>query len=115
MYLLRLKGLEGSSGEELYTWSRRWLDAELDLAANKDERVAAHQRQLDRMKDWEKQAEAMAAAGQGRQSDASAAAYYRTQVELLLTQAQGRKAASMQQHGRSSRPRSRARGVLRRP
>ncbi len=87
--LARIKGLQGSSVEELYTWSHRWLDAELDLAANKDERVAAHQRHLDRMKDLEKMAKAMAVTGQGRQSDATAAAYYRTQAELWLTRAQG--------------------------
>ena len=84
-----MKGLQGSSAEELYTWSRRWLDAEVDLAANKEEKMAAHQRHLDRMKGLEKIAKAMVVTGQGRASDASAAVYYRTQAELWLTRAQG--------------------------
>lgn len=87
--LARLKNLQASSPEDLYVWSRRWLDAEVDLAGNKEERVAAHQRHLDRMKDLERRAKAMAAAGQGRQSDATAGTYYRTQAELWLTRAQG--------------------------
>lgn len=87
--LARMKGLQGSSPEDLYVWSRRWLDAEMDLAANKDEKVASHHRHLDRMKEVEKMAKAMAVTGQGRQSDATAATYYRTQAELWLTRAQG--------------------------
>lgn len=87
--LAHMKGLEANSPEDLYVWSRRWLDAEVDLAANKDERVAAHQRHLDRMKDLEKILKNFATTGQGRQSDATAGTYYRTQAELWLMQAQG--------------------------
>ncbi len=87
--LALMKGLQGVSAEELYSWSRRWLDAEVDLAGNKEERVAAHQRHLDRMKDLEKVLKNLAITGQGRQSDATAGTYYRTQAELWLTRAQG--------------------------
>jgi RNA polymerase sigma factor (sigma-70 family) len=84
----RNANLEGS--ESLYLWSRRWLEAQLDLAAAKDDRIAAYREHLDRMRSVEKIAKAFANAGQGRVSDASAAEYYRTQAEIWLEQAKAK-------------------------
>lgn len=40
--------------ERLYHLSIRWLNAELDLANGRVERIAAYRNHLDRVKEWEK-------------------------------------------------------------
>jgi hypothetical protein len=70
--------------EELYQWSVRWLEGELDLAAGAAERAAALKAHLDRMREVEKMAANLAKAGQGRESDAAAGRYFRAQGELWV-------------------------------
>jgi hypothetical protein len=36
-------------GGEFYTWSRRWLEAELALSSKRADRISAYQAHLDRM------------------------------------------------------------------
>lgn len=74
-----------ASVEELYLWSIRWLDAEFDLAADAAAKTTALKAHLERMKQVEKICVAFAKTGQGRQADAAAGRYYRTQAELWVT------------------------------
>jgi RND family efflux transporter MFP subunit len=76
--------------EKMYQWSRRWMEAGRDLASKQDERVAAVQAHLDRMKDLERLATALSKAGQGLMSDVSAAEFYRTEAELWLAREKGK-------------------------
>lgn len=80
----RYKNGVAGAVEELYQWSGRWLEAELDLGADAAARTAALKAHLDRMKEVEKMAVALAKTGQGRDSDAAASRYFRTQAELWL-------------------------------
>jgi RNA polymerase sigma factor (sigma-70 family) len=75
------------AAEDVYRWSRRWLEAQMDLAVNKEERMAALRDHLGRMKDLEKVMTAAARAGQRREADAAAGRYYRAQAELWLARA----------------------------
>lgn len=70
--------------ETLYQWSSRWLEAELDLAADATGKTATLKAHLERMKEVEKSAVARMKAGQGPESDAAAGRYYRTQAEVWL-------------------------------
>ena len=72
------------SFEELFLWSSRWLEAELELAGDATARTNALKAHLERMKDVEKLSVAMFKVGQGREADAAAGRYYRTQAELWL-------------------------------
>jgi hypothetical protein len=81
----RYQAGQSSSVEELYLWSGRWLEAELDLAADAAAKTTALKAHLDRMKAVEKSSGAYAKAGQGRESDAAAGRYYRAQAELWVT------------------------------
>jgi hypothetical protein len=88
VYELNVKQYQAGDGglaaENLYVWSGRWLEAELDVAADAAARAAALKAHLDRMKDAEKLAAALWKAGQGRAADAAAGRYYRAQAELWL-------------------------------
>ncbi len=85
MNLQRFRAATGGvTPEDLYRWSRRWLEAQLDSVGNKQERTAALRGHLERMRDLEKRTESLAKAGQGTTADASAGKYYRTQAELWL-------------------------------
>ena len=83
----RRLGLADPGAETYYLWSRRWLDAQLDLAGNKEERAAAYRDHLGRMRDVEQKARAQARAGQAEGAGASAAEYFRLQAELWLARA----------------------------
>ncbi|OWK40800.1 hypothetical protein [Fimbriiglobus ruber] len=81
----RYRALEGPVVvEDTYLWSVRWLEAELDLAADAAAKTAALKGHLERMREVEKMAANQAKAGQGRQSDAVAGHYHRTRAELWL-------------------------------
>jgi hypothetical protein len=84
MDLDRLRNLQGASAEDLYRWSRRWLEAQLDLAAKGPERLTALREHLARMQDVEQITAVMWKVGQGREADAAAGRYYRAQAALWL-------------------------------
>jgi hypothetical protein len=71
------------STDEIYLWSKRWMTAEWDLGlqAGAAKGVKAH---LERMRDLEDITTKLHAAGQVPASDVAAAAYYRTEAELML-------------------------------
>jgi hypothetical protein len=80
-------GLASGNPEKLYLWSRRWLDAELDVAKTREARVAAYGDHPQRMRGLEKTAQAFARSGQGHTADAQAAEFFRIQAELWLVRA----------------------------
>ncbi len=86
----RVRGGQGNASE-LPLWSRRWLDAELALSDKQDHKIAAYQAHWERMKTLEDLALALFRAGQGHQSDATAAAYFRVEAEILYFQAAGKR------------------------
>jgi hypothetical protein len=47
--------LSKGEGEKVYRWSRRWMEAERDLASTKAARVAAFQGHFQRMKKLEEE------------------------------------------------------------
>jgi hypothetical protein len=75
---------QGGAPTELSGWSERWLDAELALCDKASERVIALREYLDRTREVERLAVALARTGQGRQADAAAATYYRVDAEIRL-------------------------------
>jgi hypothetical protein len=92
VYELEMQRVRFGAGEvmradDVYLWSRRWLEAQVDLAANKDKRVEAHREHLDRMKALDAKTKALVGAGKASPGEAAAATYYRTQAELWLEQA----------------------------
>lgn len=72
------------SFEDLYRWSIRWLESELDLSRDADARTTALKSHFDRMKTVETQASEQKRMGGGRISDLSSCRYYRAQAELWL-------------------------------
>ncbi len=82
MDLARYRAGQALGGEELYLWSVRWLEADLDLTTDAAAKTTALKAHLDRMKEVEKMAANLAKTGQGRESDAAAGRYYRAQAEL---------------------------------
>jgi RNA polymerase sigma factor (sigma-70 family) len=82
---LRQQFLAGRDGaESLLLWSPHLLEAELDVAANKAERLAALQAYVDRMKEYEKLTQRMFEAGHAVSTDLSKAKFLRLEAELRL-------------------------------
>jgi hypothetical protein len=78
--------------DALYLWSRRWMEAQREVASSKAERTAAAEAHLERMRKWEKLVVgAKGAGGFYSPTDVAAAEYYRLDAEALLGQEQGRK------------------------
>ncbi len=90
MDLKRFQALQLADPQSLCQWSRRWLDARLDLARGKDERLTAYREHLDRMRTVERMAKSYYMTGQGRMSDATGAEYCRIQAEIWLAQAKAK-------------------------
>ncbi len=87
--LRRFQGAELAMDERLLWWSERWLNAELALTEKPAERTAAHEAHVKRLKELEKMFAHYAITGQGRQSDAQAATYFRAEAEIRLLEAGG--------------------------
>jgi RNA polymerase sigma factor (sigma-70 family) len=75
---------------ELFSWSERWLEAELALSDKKADQTAALQAHVDRTRELEHLAIAYARTGQGRPSDADAATYERVNAEIRFFQVTGK-------------------------
>jgi hypothetical protein len=84
----RARNAAGYDMEDFEHWSRNLLNAELDTATNQDQRAAAHAAHVRRTREIEELAKNYARQGEGRQSDALAAEFYRLQAER--TQAQSK-------------------------
>jgi hypothetical protein len=82
------KGSPGYDVEKCYLWSRRWLEAERQLAGDADRTaIAGH---LDRMKKLEEITGARVKAGSGSALEGAAAAFYRAEAETWVAQAKGK-------------------------
>lgn len=79
----RIQNREGLPSE-LFGWSERWLEAELVLCEKEGERIKALKDHLERTREVERIAAALAKTGQGRQSDADAATFFRLDAEIRL-------------------------------
>jgi hypothetical protein len=76
--------------EKCYLWSRRWLEAERQLAGDGDTYRAAVAEHLDRMKKLEEAARQLFEAGRGSALDVAGAAFYRAEAETWVAQAKGK-------------------------
>ena len=71
--------------DAIYTWSTRWLDAELAAAPkNTKQALADH---LKRMQDLDAEAQKLFATGRARSIDTASAAYFRIEAELWSARA----------------------------
>jgi hypothetical protein len=77
--------------EDLPLWSRRLMEAERALAANKAEHAAACRQHVERMQDFEKVQKARFEAGRGTIKELAAATYHRTEAEITLARAEAMK------------------------
>jgi len=77
--------------ELIYQWSRRWLDAEQELAGKDADRVTALERHLVRMKKLSQVVEALLEAGGVARIDRDATDFYRLEAEAWLRKARKEK------------------------
>ena len=75
--------LSKGDGEDVYRWSRRWMESERDMAKSKAERVAALQGHFERMKKLEQEVQ-MYARGTIPVQQLSATRFYRAEAEDWL-------------------------------
>ena len=73
--------------EPVYRWSRRWLDAERDLASRDEERLAAVKAHLQRMRDLDRITQARFRRQDTTVDESTAAQYFRLEAEVWLYQA----------------------------
>jgi hypothetical protein len=86
--LERLRDANGQVAvEDLYQWSRRWLEAERDLADTPEAAVAAAQAHLDRMTKLEAVVRKAQTVGLVPAYEVPAAEFYRLEAERALAQA----------------------------
>ena len=76
--------------EDLALWSQHVLQAELDVASADAERLAAYEAQLKRATEVATIAKSFAKSGQGLESSAMAAEFYRLDAESQLAKAKAR-------------------------
>jgi hypothetical protein len=82
--------------EPMYTWSRKWLQAILDVPAMRDERLEAYQAHRDRMKNLYDEVHAKYVVGaKGGEADRNfAAKFYLAEANLWLAQQSGKAGAA---------------------
>jgi hypothetical protein len=76
--------------DRFYRWSRRWLEAERELSAKKEDQITAVEQHLDRVKKVEALVKRLAAGNLLSPVDVTAAEYYRLEAEQWLAQAKGK-------------------------
>jgi hypothetical protein len=86
--MARWKNYEANDIEDLQLWSKHILEADLDLAADAEQRLAAYEEQIKRTAELATIAKAFAKTGQGLESVALAAEFYR--LEAVSQAAKGR-------------------------
>jgi hypothetical protein len=77
--------LSKGDGEDVYRWSRRWMEAERDLARGRSARAAALRRHFERMKELEGEVQ-MYARGTIPFQPLAATRYYRAEAERWLAE-----------------------------
>jgi hypothetical protein len=76
--------------EKQYLWSRRWMEADREVAATKAARLAAVEGHLARMRELEKIVTEFKGGGFMGATDLAAAEFYRLDAEAVLAQEKGR-------------------------
>lgn len=71
------------SSNTYYTWSRRWLEAKLDLCQTRKERLAAYEAHLDRMN-------AVSQKLKENKNESLAMEYYRVEAEMWVVKAKAK-------------------------
>src|SRR5262249_38138647 len=88
LLLERLNRLSEAAGaqifEEMASWSRRWLDCQLELTPRQEDRIAAFEAHVERARVLEKIAKSYFDAGKGPPSCVSAAEFHRLDAEIWL-------------------------------
>ncbi len=74
--------------DKISQWSRRWMEAERELAAAKEAKAAAIKSHLERMTTFESRIKELRQQGFAAAHEASAAEYFRLEAEQWLRQAQ---------------------------
>jgi hypothetical protein len=77
--------------EEMFRWSRRWLDAQRTLSDKKADQVAAFKAHCDRMKEMEKRLKGFFDAGKIGVKDYKAGQYRYVQAQIWLARAQSQR------------------------
>jgi hypothetical protein len=80
----KLVDARDSDFEKVYLWSRRWMDAEKELAVKKADKISAVQGHLDRMKKLEGVVKALLEGGLATSYDPPVAEFYRLEAEQWL-------------------------------
>ena len=75
-------GQAGARAEDIYTWSVRGLNAQLDLSSKKADHISAFDDHLHRMQDLGKVVQTRLKVGIGSSMDAAAADFYIAEAEL---------------------------------
>lgn len=89
---MKLKRLEFRKGQpsDLFGWSERWLEAELALADEKEDRIKALKAHVDRLRAMERIASFNADKGLSDVIDAHMARYERANAEIHYSEAAGK-------------------------
>jgi hypothetical protein len=75
-----------SESENVYRWSRRWMESELPTVHTRTERIAAAQSHLDRMKRLEAEVIGDGTRSLIRPAELSATQYYCAEAEIWLAE-----------------------------
>jgi hypothetical protein len=75
------------SSDRFARYSRRWLNAQLELTATNEARIAAFREHLDRMHELDNKVKLAIKANEFRIGEAAISDYHRIQAELWLEQA----------------------------
>jgi hypothetical protein len=78
------------NAELLYRWSRRWLEAQQELATKKGEKVAAAEAHLTRMRRFEEYLRGMHKSGVAATFDVAGAEFYRLDAERWVARAKAK-------------------------
>jgi hypothetical protein len=78
------------NAELLYRWSRRWLEAQQELATKKEGKVAAAEAHLTRMRGLEKYLRSAHKSGVAATFDVAGAEFYRLEAERWVAQGKGK-------------------------
>ena len=86
------KSLQGSSVnlDRAYLWSRRWMEAEEQASDKTEDRIAAVQAHVDRMRKLQSYVKAQQDLQSATPADVAAQQYYLLEAERALTQAKGK-------------------------
>jgi len=80
---------DAPSVEDMYRWSLRWMDAEQEVNATKEGRIAAARAHLERMKKWEDFLRDQVKGSLAAPYEVAAGEYYRLEAERRLAQCKG--------------------------